>query len=669
MKKIQLLVGSYNHLPPGSSETVLESTYQKSYRPFLSVLYRFPELQATLHYSGSLLVWLERRHPEFIMLLAEMASRKQVELVGGAYFEPILAWVPGPDRIGQVEALTVLIRKSFGRRPRGCWLAEYAWEPSVASSLKTSGMDYTFLLDRAFQAAGLSGEIFDGPVTTEDQGRDIVVFPIHDCVASFATVGGYAESLQSLRSKQPDASFLGLMLPGERAEELWLASGLESPDVYFERSFSALAHLAPEVETVLPGRYLKSTGQLERAYFPSSASDRFLDAGASHALLAELQAIRKRLGGGANGYPRPGGIRQALIRTEEASLLYARMQYVHLLVSQLRGDKARKKTAQEELWSSQCAEAYWTAPSGGIADPAIRGAAYASLLEAEQITRQKGSFRPGIIQADIDSDRVKETLFQGQSYNAYVHARGGVLFELDHFKSRRNLASGYGGTATEKGSLRRRCFVDSLPASPVSTEALASGLLDPDANLAAFWYSILEPKRPNHEAGFLLEAALSGRSGGQAFSLEKTYVFKKSQLGVRYLFRNLSEEPIDRTFLSAFHFVPSYVPDGHALTVLAREADGVERELAVGAKESQAYQNALKATLAGPDLADPLTLASDKPCRIIIAPYKDRSDGEARWQGLAVALEWRLRLAPGAEWKALVSLSFRDDKAQEGAAR
>lgn len=669
MKKIQLLVGSYNHLPPGTSETALESTYQKGYRPFLSVLYRFPELQATLHYGGGLLAWLERRHPEFIMLLAEMAARKQVELLGGAYFEPILPWVPGPDRIGQVEALTVLIRKSFGRRPRGCWLSEYAWEPSLASSLKTSGMDYTFLLDRSFRSAGLSGEIYQGPVTTEDQGRDIVVFPVHDCAASFASAGGYIEALEDLRPKHPDASFLGLMLPGERAEGLWLESGLESPDVYFERTFSAMARMAPELETVLPGRYLRSQGQLQRAYFPSSASDGFLDSGASAALLSELEAMRKRLGGSANGFPRPGSIRQALIRTEEASLLYARMQYVHLLVSQLRGDKARKKAAQEELWSSQCAEAYWAAPSGGIADPAIRGAAYASLLEAEQITRQKGSFRPGIIQADIDCDRAKETLFQGQYYNAYVHARGGVLFELDHFKTGRNLASGYGGTSTEKAALRRRCFVDALPAEPVLPEDLASGRVRDPSGLSSAWYSILEPKRPNHEAGFLVESGVPGQGGPHAVSLEKTFVFKKNQLTVRYLLRNLSGSTLERGFLSAFHFVPSYGKDGHVLTALAKDADGTEREHAIGAEEQRALSDALKATLAGPDLSEPLTLASDKPFRLLAAPYEDRSPGETRRQGVALALEWQLKLPPGSEWKASVSLSFRDEKPQEGAAR
>ncbi|HOX18206.1 MAG TPA: hypothetical protein PKW82_07100, partial [Spirochaetales bacterium] len=296
-------------------------------------------------------------------------------------------------------------------------------------------------------------------------------------------------------------------------------------------------------------------------------------------------------------------------------------------------------------------------------------AAYASLIEAEQITRQKGNFRPGIIQADIDCDRAKETLFQGQYYNAYVHARGGVLFELDHFKSGRNLASGYGGTSADKGSLRRRCFVDALPAEPVRPEVLASGLVEDPSGLSTAWYSILEPKRPNHEAGFLVESAVPGPDGPLALSLEKTFVFKKNQLTVRYLLRNLSEATLERTFLAAFHLVPSYGRNDHALVALAKDADGTERERTIEVAQPQSLPNALKTTLAGPDLPEPLTLASEKPFRLIAAPYEDRSPGGTRWQGIALALEWPIKLAPGSEWKASVSLSFRDEKPQEGPAR
>ena len=175
MRKTHLVLGTYNHLPEGTEETVLEETYQTCYRPFLSVLYRFPDIYTSIHYSGTLFRWLESRHPEFLMLLEEMVLRKQVELLGGGFFSPLLHLLPNSDRVGQIECLTTYIRKNFGRRPRGCWIPEYAWEPSLASSLQTSGMDFAFLPVSHFRAAGFGDEGFFAPVLTEDQGSRVQI--------------------------------------------------------------------------------------------------------------------------------------------------------------------------------------------------------------------------------------------------------------------------------------------------------------------------------------------------------------------------------------------------------------------------------------------------------------------------------------------------------------
>ncbi|MCK7486234.1 MAG: hypothetical protein MZU97_12305 [Bacillus subtilis] len=39
---------------------------------------------------------------------------------------------------------------------------------------------------------------------------------------------------------------------------------------------------------------------------------------------------------------------------------------------------------------------------------------------------------------------MKEILYQGTEINAYVHARGGVLFELDSLEDPENLANAFG---------------------------------------------------------------------------------------------------------------------------------------------------------------------------------------------------------------------------------
>ena len=56
---------------------------------------------------------------------------------------------------------------------------------------------------------------------------------------------------------------------------------------------------------------------------------------------------------------------------------------------------------------------------------------YRSLIEAEKIIRATEIFAPSIIGVDFDADNVIEYLYQGSELNAYLHTRGGALFELD----------------------------------------------------------------------------------------------------------------------------------------------------------------------------------------------------------------------------------------------
>ena len=272
MQKTHLIIGAYNHLPEGLSESEFEGVYQSCYRPFLSVLNRFPEIQATLFFSGSLLKRFEFRHPEYLMLLEEMTARRQVELLGGGFYAPIMPLIPSADRLGQIELLTTYLRKTFGKRPRGCWLSEFAWEPWLSSTLQTCGMDYTFLSAEQFLESipGSREELL--PIITEDQGRCTTILPVHDCSTSFETPLGFVDSLNELK---PGNMHI-LMLPGESIRLLWESSGLESPDVYMERTFAWLRKSALEYETTTPSRYLKTNRQWTKAYFPGTASIRLI---------------------------------------------------------------------------------------------------------------------------------------------------------------------------------------------------------------------------------------------------------------------------------------------------------------------------------------------------------------------------------------------------------
>jgi alpha-amylase len=119
LSKVSFALVIHSHQPVGNFEHVIEDAYQKAYHPFLAALESHPAIRLSLHYSGSLLEWLERRHPEFFDQLRRLVGREQVELVGGGFFEPILPAIPDHDKIAQIKRLSEYLRHHFGGTPKG----------------------------------------------------------------------------------------------------------------------------------------------------------------------------------------------------------------------------------------------------------------------------------------------------------------------------------------------------------------------------------------------------------------------------------------------------------------------------------------------------------------------------------------------------------------------
>ena len=119
---------------------------------------------------------MRAERPEFIERLRALVDRDQVEILGGGYFEPILASLPERDRIGQLRPDARRARAPFGDAPRGAWLAERVWEPSLPTRSSPAGYEYTVLDDNHFRAAAVPEDDMWGTYTTDDQGRLLTVF-------------------------------------------------------------------------------------------------------------------------------------------------------------------------------------------------------------------------------------------------------------------------------------------------------------------------------------------------------------------------------------------------------------------------------------------------------------------------------------------------------------
>ena len=104
--RISLALVLHNHQPVGNFGWVIAESYDKAYLPMVEALERHPSILMGLHYSGPLLDWLRAERPEFLDRLSALVGRGQVELLGGGYYEPVLASLPERDRIGQLERMS-----------------------------------------------------------------------------------------------------------------------------------------------------------------------------------------------------------------------------------------------------------------------------------------------------------------------------------------------------------------------------------------------------------------------------------------------------------------------------------------------------------------------------------------------------------------------------------
>jgi 4-alpha-glucanotransferase len=135
-------------------------------------IFRFRCIPADL-----LIEWLNDHHPEYLDRLARLVEAGRVEIVGGAFYEPILTMIPSRDRIGQITSFADWLENRLGGKIRGAWVPERVWEQSLTGDLAEAGVQYTVLDDFHFRGAGLSCEQLHGYYVTEDDGQIVSIFP------------------------------------------------------------------------------------------------------------------------------------------------------------------------------------------------------------------------------------------------------------------------------------------------------------------------------------------------------------------------------------------------------------------------------------------------------------------------------------------------------------
>ena len=62
-----------------------------------------PDFKIALSFNGVQLDFFQRKYPEFIDILRQLIAKKQLEILGGGYYDPVFPLLLPVDRAGQIE--------------------------------------------------------------------------------------------------------------------------------------------------------------------------------------------------------------------------------------------------------------------------------------------------------------------------------------------------------------------------------------------------------------------------------------------------------------------------------------------------------------------------------------------------------------------------------------
>ncbi|MBX3431805.1 MAG: DUF1926 domain-containing protein [Pirellulales bacterium] len=447
---LRLVLVLHNHQPIGNFDGVFEQAYQDSYLPFLDVFERYESLRIALHTSGSLMEWLDAKHPEYVDRLSRLVAAGRLEIVGGPYYEPILPMIPPLDRIGQIRLYTQWLEDRLGAKVRGMWMPERVWEQALTSNVVDAGIDFTLLDDFHFKKAGFDSEQLEGYFVTEDDGRVLRVLPGSERLRYLIPFQPAHETINYLREvhqRHPGA----VMVFGDDGEKFGTWPGTKE-HVYdrgwLDQFFTALAENGDWLKVTTPSEAIEHVPPLGKMYIPEGSYREMTEWALPAAKINQFEDVHHDLAEAGKWdavapFVRGGYWRNFKVKYPETNVMYARQQMVSRRLQEMVDAGAEGDLidyARRELYRGQCNCSYWHGAFGGAYLPHLRNAVYNHLIAAENLLDQyegrgwQADQQPWVEIAaeDYNLDGRQEVRLASNKLTALVApAEGGQLYELD----------------------------------------------------------------------------------------------------------------------------------------------------------------------------------------------------------------------------------------------
>ncbi len=492
--KIYLSLAIHNHQPVGNFGWVFEEAYEKSYLPMVECLERHPAVRLALHYTGPLRDWLLVHKPDFFPRIRLLVERGQVEILSGAYYEPVLVALPDADKVGQVRKQTRSIVDDFGYEASGIWLAERIWEPHLPRPLAEAGVSYTIVDDTHFKNVGYHDSDLFGYYVTEEQGRALKIFAT-SMQLRYSLPWSPVENVLTWLREQADAEdatglYLGrarVAVMGDDGEKFGLWPGTYQhvwQDGWMDQFFTALTENNDWVGTIPPGDFARQYPSLGRVYLPTASYDEMGEWALPPDAAWELPHLKHRLIDEGRQdiarYMRGGLWRNFMVKYPEVNQLHKKALWVSRKVHAMP-EGPQKEQGLDLLWAGQCNCGYWHGVFGGIYLFHIRTADYENLIRAENLAdaERPGSFARAEV-VDFDLDAIDDVVITTDRHSLVFSAdKGGSLVEWDFRPAAYNLINvltryreGYHRTLLEAAARGEIITPDSPPPSSGAPETI-----------------------------------------------------------------------------------------------------------------------------------------------------------------------------------------------------
>lgn len=443
---VSLLFGVHAHQPVGNFPEVLADAHLRCYQPFLHVLYRYPDFHFAMHISGWLLDYLIANYPEDMALLREMVARGQVELFGAGDTEPVLAVIPNRDRIGQIQTFSDKLKTKLGQRPQGAWLTERVWEATVVPALADCGIRYVIVDDYHFLCAGKAATELDGYFTTEEDGRELDLFPISETLRyklPFSPANEVVAYIESLAKNGmagggnaaiyfDDIEKFGIWPETHQwvYEQGWLdkfVQGVLASSRIRTQHYRDY-HRAGRTRGIV---YLPTTSYIEMNEWTLPAQPANIYADLVHqAKIAGWYDSHK-------AFLRGGIWKNFFSRYPESNWMHKRMLGLSARLAALP-EGQNTVVMKDKLYESQANDAYWHGLFGGLYLPHLRRAVYKAIVELEAMLDTCVP-RPARFVEDTDLDGKEEIYLQNGVIQAVLKMDGsGTACELDSYALKHN---------------------------------------------------------------------------------------------------------------------------------------------------------------------------------------------------------------------------------------